>query len=165
MPVCPPLCQCWHQCLRLPIPEQDSSITIMNFVLQVPVQMMKVQHNFHAFHDNQTAVLRLPFDSNNSMVLVLPPRGGLAELEQHICPMHYARWLEGLKRFGMTFEKAFNTVYLYHVLPFKTWTLPVSCHCSNHPFMLSLQKNSRYMIYDRPIWYDMIHENNRENAC
>jgi len=67
---------------------------------QVPVQMMNMEDQFDVYIDQQvhTTVLRLPFNSSSSMLLMLPDAGtGLAELEEHICPMHLAKWLNWMK--------------------------------------------------------------------
>jgi len=67
---------------------------------QVQVQMMNMEERFDVYIDQQisTTVLRLPFNSSYSMLLMLPDAGqGLGELEEHICPMHLAKWLNWMK--------------------------------------------------------------------
>jgi len=66
---------------------------------QVPVQMMNTEDWFDVYIDQaiSTTVLRLPFNSSYSMLLMLPT-GGLTQLEEAICPMHYAKWLKWMEK-------------------------------------------------------------------
>ncbi|KAM9811088.1 alpha-1-antitrypsin-like protein CM55-MS [Neosynchiropus ocellatus] len=61
---------------------------------QVPVQMMHREGNFHSYNDIgiRTTVLRLPFNSSYTMLLLLPE--DMAELEGAISPAHVAKWLK-----------------------------------------------------------------------
>ncbi|XP_061529255.1 serine protease inhibitor A3M-like [Phycodurus eques] len=64
---------------------------------KVPVQMMNKEDSFHVYHDLEinTTVLRLPFNSSYSMLLLLPEN--MAELEKAICPQHLAKWANWMK--------------------------------------------------------------------
>ncbi|XP_061674575.1 uncharacterized protein LOC133500034 [Syngnathoides biaculeatus] len=64
---------------------------------KVPVQMMNKEDSFHVYHDLEinTTVLRLPFNSSYSMLLLLPDN--MAELEKAICPQHLAKWTKWMK--------------------------------------------------------------------
>merc|ERR1712168_124566 len=65
---------------------------------QVQVQMMSSEDFFDVYIDLSisTTVLRLPLNNSYSMLLMLPD-GALTELEEYICPMHYAKWLKWMK--------------------------------------------------------------------
>ncbi|XP_061762781.1 alpha-1-antitrypsin homolog [Nerophis ophidion] len=72
-----------------------------NFIVdentKVPVQMMNNEDRFDIYHDLavNTTILRLPFNSSYSMLLMLPEN--MAELEKEICPQHVAKWSKWMK--------------------------------------------------------------------
>lgn len=63
--------------------------------------MMNLERKFDAYHDQavNTSVLRLPFNSSHSMLLLLP--GNMTQLEDAVSPAHVNKWLKWMKpRFG-----------------------------------------------------------------
>nr|XP_057927005.1 alpha-1-antitrypsin homolog [Doryrhamphus excisus] len=64
---------------------------------KVSVQMMNNEDRFDVYHDLavNTTILRLPFNSSYSMLLLLPEH--MAELEKEICPQHIAKWSKWMK--------------------------------------------------------------------
>ncbi|CAF92600.1 unnamed protein product [Tetraodon nigroviridis] len=64
---------------------------------KVPVQMMNLERRFETYHDQtvNTSVLRLPFNSSHSMLLLLPEH--MAQLEQALSPAHISKWLKWMK--------------------------------------------------------------------
>ncbi|XP_077572229.1 alpha-1-antitrypsin homolog isoform X2 [Stigmatopora nigra] len=64
---------------------------------KVPVQMMNKEDRFQVYHDLaiNTTILRLPFNSSYSMLLLLPDN--MAELEKEICPQHITKWTKWMK--------------------------------------------------------------------
>ncbi|XP_077456335.1 alpha-1-antitrypsin homolog [Stigmatopora argus] len=64
---------------------------------EVPVQMMNKEDRFQVYHDLaiNTTILRLPFNSSFSMLLLLPEN--MAELEKEICPQHVTKWTKWMK--------------------------------------------------------------------
>lgn len=59
--------------------------------------MMNLKRRFETYHDQalNTSVLRLPFNSSHSMLLLLP--GDMAQLEDAVSPAHLSRWLRWMK--------------------------------------------------------------------
>lgn len=59
--------------------------------------MMNMEDNVDIYYDQaiNTSVLHLPFNSSNSMLLLLPD--DMAELERVICPSHVTKWLKWMK--------------------------------------------------------------------
>ncbi|XP_054630989.1 alpha-1-antitrypsin homolog [Dunckerocampus dactyliophorus] len=64
---------------------------------KVSVEMMNNEDSFDVYHDLavNTTILRLPFNSSYSMLLLLPEH--MAELEKEICPQHVAKWSKWMK--------------------------------------------------------------------
>ncbi|XP_057688403.1 alpha-1-antitrypsin-like [Corythoichthys intestinalis] len=64
---------------------------------KVSVQMMNKEDDFDVYHDLaiNTTILRLPFKSSYSMLLLLPEN--MAELEKEICPQHITKWSKWMK--------------------------------------------------------------------
>lgn len=63
--------------------------------------MMNLERSFDVYHDQavNTSVLRLPFNSSHSMLLLLPD--DMAQLENDVSPAHVNKWLKWMKsRFG-----------------------------------------------------------------
>ncbi|CAN9513436.1 unnamed protein product [Ophioblennius macclurei] len=65
---------------------------------KVPIKMMNMEQDFDIYYDASvnTSVLHLPFNSSNSMLLLLPD--DMATLESAICPGHVTKWLRWMKR-------------------------------------------------------------------
>ncbi len=62
---------------------------------------MNMEENVETYYDQEinTTVLHLPFNSSNSMLLLLP--GDMATLENAISPSYISKWLKWMKsRFG-----------------------------------------------------------------
>lgn len=62
---------------------------------------MNLERRFETYHDQMvnTSVLRLPFNSSHSMLLLLPD--DMAQLENAVSPAHVSKWLKWMKsRFG-----------------------------------------------------------------
>lgn len=59
---------------------------------QVPVQMMYREASFDTYYDMaiNTSVLRIPFNSSHTMMLLLPDN--METLENAICPAHMTKW-------------------------------------------------------------------------
>ncbi|XP_077417430.1 serpin A3-3-like [Vanacampus margaritifer] len=65
---------------------------------KVSVQMMNKEDIFDVYHDLaiKTTILRLPFNSSYSMLLLLPDN--MAMLEKEICPQHITEWSKLMKK-------------------------------------------------------------------
>ncbi|KAM9393550.1 serine protease inhibitor A3M-like [Pholidichthys leucotaenia] len=61
---------------------------------KVPVQMMNMEMYVEVYYDQaiSTSVLHLPFNSNYSMLLLLPDN--MKTLENEICPAHVTKWFK-----------------------------------------------------------------------
>lgn len=59
--------------------------------------MMNLEHRFESYYDQtlNTSVLRLPFNSSHSMLLLLPDH--MAQLEKALSPAHLSKWLKWMK--------------------------------------------------------------------
>lgn len=76
---------------------QSNDLHFQTFVFQVPVQMMYIEEEFESYYDLaiNTTVLRLPFNSSSSMLLLLPDDMG--QLEDAISPSLVTKWLKWMK--------------------------------------------------------------------
>ncbi|XP_077378695.1 serpin A3-3-like [Festucalex cinctus] len=65
---------------------------------KVSVQMMNKEDTFDIYRDLaiNTTILRLPFNSSYSMLLLLPD--DMATLEKEICPQHITKWSKWMKK-------------------------------------------------------------------
>ncbi|KAL2082352.1 hypothetical protein ACEWY4_022170 [Coilia grayii] len=66
---------------------------------KVAVDMMHSEDLYEMYEDkeNFTTVLRLPYEGNASMIIVLPDEGKMKEVEDSICRHHLKHWAEAMK--------------------------------------------------------------------
>uniref|UniRef100_A0A8B9LP42 Serpin family A member 4 n=1 Tax=Astyanax mexicanus TaxID=7994 RepID=A0A8B9LP42_ASTMX len=74
---------------------------------KVTVDMMERtdQFDFYRDQENSTSIIKLPYKGNASMMIVLPDKGKMEELEKQISRDHFKNWEEKL-------SKTFVTLYM-----------------------------------------------------